>query len=161
MHIFSDRAGPQGLGRPPIGNTCWPRMLPHAQRDLHQSLPQKDQALDECFNLVPDECMAIENHRENRSFQLDSLHVHAIIKASLFSFLFSFLMITKILACIFWFLGFFAYCFIHPTLELREKHAVHLCGILPWITMIASCGRLTLHPVCYKAKRSCLVGEKE
>ena len=61
-------------------------MLPHAQRDLHQSLPQRDQALDECFNLVPDECMAIENHRENRSFQLDSLHVHAIIKASLFCF---------------------------------------------------------------------------
>ena len=99
-------------------------MLPHAQRDLHQSLPQRDQALDECFNLVPDECMAIENHRENRSFQIDSLHVHAIIKASLFSFFFSFLIITKILTCIFWFLGFFAYCFIHPTLKLREKQPI-------------------------------------
>ena len=119
MHIFSDRTGPQGLGRPPIGNTCWPRMLPHTQLDLHQSLPQKDQAL--CFNLVPDECMAIENHWENRNFQLDSLHVHAIITACFF---FSFLIITKILTCIFWFLGFFAYCFIHPTLKLREKQPI-------------------------------------
>ena len=59
-------------------------------------------------------------------------------------------------ACISWFLGILLY----SSIPQIARKSVHLCVILPWITMIASCGRLTLHPVCYKAKGSCLVGEK-
>ena len=59
-------------------------------------------------------------------------------------------------ACISWFLGILLY----SSIPQIARKSVHLCVILPWITMIASCGRLTLHPVCHKAKGSCLVGEK-
>ena len=156
MHIFSDRAGPQGLGRPPIGNTCWPRMLPHTQLDLHQSLPQKDQALDECFNLVNAWRLKALGESEFPAWFPSRPCNHKGFTFVFFLFVLNNHKDSDMHLLVSWFLCILLYS-SNPQIT---RKTTHLCGILPWITMIASCGRLTLHPVCYKARGSCLVGEK-